>query len=327
MSHDYTPKNYTPVKTLFAALCARLNLSQQDVAELVPCRLDTVKKWQQGKMIPPKEIFAHLYNLEIAIRETASSLAKSVEEYLDENGTLVLNVPRGFASMHGPVDSSTLIHAIRPLYAEISLQLLPYHTVEIQTVDAHYSFMDMGQDIALFEVLDLFQTTYDADSYWNVTRPELEALLEDPNHTAMALESWKHFQIQISNFENMVFNTVYTADVSTPTNDTPPFTWEKAIGITLEWAAPDGQTHNLDVTYPLNTDEISQASSVDLIERRTINDGKCLIKVHGNTFSSIEELQAKQDLDIIKLLNEKFGTVTNFIKAVKTHPNYQPDWA
>lgn len=323
---DFTPESYTPLKTLFAALCARLNISQQTIADLAAVRIDTVKKWQSGKMQPPAEIVAHLYNIEIAIRKTAFTIVSKIDDFADKNGKLTLEVPKRFPTPVVGIGLDTLIAAIRPLCAEISLQMLLHHPdyhVETKVVDHNYEHpIERPKH---FVALALFEALHDSDSYWEHARPE-ENAARSSLYYDFSLEAWRLFEHKITNFETTEFVTVYDskaydAGSGTPTTQT----------FTIDWTSPSGTTHSLDLSLDIEATEFnSQNAEAEFSERRSATEGivlvRKLIEQSDTDHDTIVELKALQTQAALKIIQNKFGSVENLVAAIQAHPNCDPDW-
>ena len=62
----------------FSCLCARVGFSQQDAANQFSVRLDTIKKWQQGKMLVPDDVDFYIRRLARVIDSFAKSYMRVI---------------------------------------------------------------------------------------------------------------------------------------------------------------------------------------------------------------------------------------------------------
>ena len=316
--------NYSPVKTEFAALCARLGLSQRDIADIVPCRLDTVKKWQSGKMKVCPEVLGQLYNMDAAIRSAAGQVASIAEDLVNENGVLILKAPASF-DLHSrsEIAPDVLEVFLRGYYAEICLQMLGKYPVEIEVCDIPF---DPKLD-KIYAPINLLVDEFDPEYYWSNINPARPTYLDPDDFRIMPLEVLIQLRDKVTNFETSTFSRLDILEVSSPKSDGSGY--EDRVGIDIEWEGANGMPYLIDLTYPIEVNQIDcEDAGVEIIERTTLNGGHSVVHPKWDHDQQSHDDGISQMADeILQLLSTKFETVDALISAVTSHENHEGDLA
>lgn len=314
--------NYVPVKTEFSALCARLGVSQSDIAEIVPCRLDTVKKWQSGKMQVRPEVLGQLHNMDAAIRSAASLVKEIAEDLIDRNGVLHLNAPSSFDRCFNlEIAPNVLEVFIRAYYAEISLQLLGHYHIVVDVCDTPFN----TERDDLYGPINILLDEFDPEYYWSRINPARSSPWDDQVARRLSSEVWLQLKNKIENFDAAEFTRVDILQVLYPRSSDQEF--EDKIGIDLEWEGSDGMPYLIDLTFPLEEQQIdADLVGVEMVERTSLNGGHQV--VHPKWNSDMEDRQHAAEMlskDILDLLSARFSTVSALVDAVKSHEAFEGD--
>ena len=92
--------------TTFSASLQICGLSQQDAADYLDVRLDSVKAWSDGRTSPPREVWRMLADLYLRIEDTADYASSMLEPGLMEDYVLMnIAADSGLDPLPGSADA------------------------------------------------------------------------------------------------------------------------------------------------------------------------------------------------------------------------------